>query len=361
MTTKSLLVGLTLSVIAISAAPLSSVESLIAEGDVAVRHGRLADAEKAYLEAIEEAKKTPGDLPRQPMLLNSLAAVYSMEGRYPEAESLCQRAITILGASVSPADPALANILNTLATVELHFGQYSKAEQYVQRAIATDTQHLPDRSAELLADYTTLGVALCARGKCKQADQVLRQGLQICMEGPACQVVTVAARSALAGVNVSRKRYLEAEQNYRKALEILELDAGPSNAIEAPILSDLAMLYADTKQFSKAEATGRSALEIASKELSDSDAAAKAALALGQALAGQGRFEAAEPYFKQEVTIHERAQGPKSVEYALALQQYAQFLRKNKRISEASLLETRAHELLFRAGQKVDIAEFPAR
>ena len=98
-------------------------------------------------------------------------------------------------------------------------------------------------------------------------------------------------------ISTRRGRYREAEDSYRDALEVLERILDPSNAMLAPVLSDLSSLYTNRKRFSEAEAMGLRALEIAAKELADSDSVAKAAISIGQALAGQGRFEAAEPYF----------------------------------------------------------------
>ena len=205
-------------------------------------------------------------------------------------------------------------------------------------------------------------MALCSQGKCKQADQVVQQALTLCEpNGAGCQNGSAAARATLAAIYARRGHYRQAEESYRNGLETLEGAYGSSNAILVPILSDLASLYASRNRFSEAEATGHRALEIAAKDLPVSAAAAKAALAVGQALAGQGRSEAAEPYFKQALTIHEQAQGPESIQYAWTLQQYGRFLRRAKRAAEASVAETRANAMLNRAGQKVDVSEFPKR
>jgi tetratricopeptide (TPR) repeat protein len=254
----------------------------------------------------------------------------------------------------------MASILSTLASVEIHVGEYGKAEQNIQRAIATRQQFFRDHDTELVAYYTTLGVVLCARGKCKQANEIVEQALRLCETSYVeCQTGIATARTTLGAINVNRKRYSEAEVWYRGALDLLAAAYGPSNAMLVPVLAELASLYASRNRYAEAEAAGRHSLEIAAKELSDSDEAAKAALAVGQSLAGQGRLENAEPYFKQSLAIHERAQGPETIEYAMAMQQYARFLRRAKRSSEASVIEMRANTLLNRAGQKVDISELP--
>jgi tetratricopeptide (TPR) repeat protein len=347
---------------AVTVAAQATFGTLAAEGDLAFNHGKFADAEKAYLEALKQPKETPEASSRQAAILNSLATIYNLEGRYPQAEVLCQRALTLVKTSTSKTDPALAGIFSTLGSVNLHLGKYAKAEQSIQRAITIFKQDSRDHHIALLADYTLLGVALCSQGKCKQADQVVQQALTLCEpNGAGCQNGIAAARATLAAIYARRGHYRQAEESYRNGLETLEGAYGSSNALLVPILSDLASLYASRNRFSEAEATGHRALEIAAIDLPESDAAAKAALAVGQALAGQGRFDAAEPYFEQALAIHERTQGSESIQYAWTLQQYARFLRKVKRSAEASVAETRASAMLNRAGQKVDVSQFPKR
>ena len=344
---------------AVPAAGQATFGTLAAQGNLAFSHGKFADAEKAYVEALKQPKETPEATSREAAILNSLAIIYSLEGRYAESESLCLRAVALVETTSANSDPVLASILSALGSVNLHLGKYSKAEQYIQRAIALRKHDSRDDHAGLLADYTLLGVALCSQDKCRQAEQVIQQALPLCEFGSIdCQNGSAAARATLAAIYARRGRYREAEESYNEAVEILQEAFGPSKSMLVPLLADLASLYASRSRFSEAEATGRRALEIAAKDLSGSDAAARAALATGQALAGQGHFEAAEPYFKQSLAIHERAQGPESIQYAWALQPYARFLRKAHRSAEASVIETRSNAMLNRAGQIVDVSEF---
>ena len=338
-----------------------TVVELTAEADRAFVNGKFATAEAAYLQALGQLENSPEAASRQPKILSGLAAIYNFEGRYAESESLCIRAITMVETTSSKTDLELVSMLSTLGTVDLHLGKYSKAEQCFRRAIAICKQDLGNRGAELVAAYALLGVVLCSQDKCKQADQIVQEAMTICEAGLDCQNGKASARLTLAAIYAKRGRYREAEDSYRDALEVLERNLGPSNARLVPVLSDLSSLYANRKRFSEAEAMGLRALDIAAKELADSDSVAKAALSIGRALAGQGRFEAAEPYFKQSLDIHERTQGPESIQYAWALQDYARFLRKTKRSPEASVVETRASTMLNRAHQTVDLSELPRR
>ena len=337
----------------------SQLKQLQSEGDFAFGQRRFADAEKAYLAAIEQGRKTSEPASHQAAVLNSLAAIYSFEGRYTEAESLCQQAITLLGATSGETNPELAIIFSTLGAVNLHIGKNAKAEQWLQQAIKLFNKDPGDHHVALLGAYSLLGVALCSQGKCRQADQIIQHALTLCEPSrPGCFQGIATAHVTLAAIYVRRGQYRKAEELYGHALEATERAYGPSNAMLVPTLSNLASLYVRRHRFLEAEASGRRALEIAAKVLSDSDATAKAALATGEALAGQERYEAAEPYFKQSLAIWERSQGPESLRYAWTLQQYARFLRKTNRSKEASVIETRANALVSRSGQTVDVSEF---
>jgi Flp pilus assembly protein TadD len=121
---------------AVTAAGQATFGTLAAQGDLAFSHGKFADAEKSYVEALKQPRETPEATSREAAILNSLAIIYSLEGRYAESESLCLRAVTMVETTSGKADPVLASILSALGSVNLHLGKYSKAGQYIQRAIA---------------------------------------------------------------------------------------------------------------------------------------------------------------------------------------------------------------------------------
>jgi len=359
MRSSNVFAGFLLTVASV-VAQQNRVDGLASQADLAFTQGKFAEAERAYLEVLKETNETTDPPSRLAKTLNALATIYNLQGRYKEAEPLCQRALALVEASSGGIESA--SILSTLASIEIHIGEYGKAEKNIRRAITIRLQYFKDHDPELVAYYTTLGVVLCTEGRCKQANEVVRQALRLCETSYVdCQTAIATARTTLGAINVNRKRYSEAEEWYRGALDLLAATYGPSNAVLIPTLAELASLHASRNRYAEAEAAGRRAMEIAAKELPNSDAAAKAALAVGQALAGQRRLEAAEPYFKQSLAILERSQGPETFEYAMAMQQYARFLRRAKRSPEASAIETRAAAVLNRIGQTVDASDMARR
>lgn len=74
----------------------SRLDQLNAQVATLYQQGRLPDATEAALLALQEAEGTYGlDHPDAATSLNNLAMLYRAQGRYVEAEPLCQRALGI--------------------------------------------------------------------------------------------------------------------------------------------------------------------------------------------------------------------------------------------------------------------------
>jgi tetratricopeptide (TPR) repeat protein len=69
-------------------------------------------------------------------ILNNLAELYRVQGKYAEAEPLYQRALAILEEALGPHHPHLATSLNNLALLYRAGGKYGEAEPLYRRALA---------------------------------------------------------------------------------------------------------------------------------------------------------------------------------------------------------------------------------
>ena len=63
--------------------------------------------------------------------------------RYPEAESLQKRALSMKEKILGPEDPELATSLNYLAYIYHDQGKYSEAEPLYQRALSITEKSFP--------------------------------------------------------------------------------------------------------------------------------------------------------------------------------------------------------------------------
>src|SRR5262249_2010219 len=97
--------------------------------------GRLEGAERLYQSALAIAdQKLPAGHPTYLTLLHNLAALYRVQDRLAEAETVLKRAIAI-GEATGGIHPHLAKATNNLALVFQRQGRLSEAGRLFQRAI----------------------------------------------------------------------------------------------------------------------------------------------------------------------------------------------------------------------------------
>ena len=74
--------------------------------------------------------------------MNNLAALYSAQGRYAEAEPLYKRALGDPGEGAGPRPSGRGQSLNNLALLYTEQGRYAEAEPRYTRALAIDEKAL---------------------------------------------------------------------------------------------------------------------------------------------------------------------------------------------------------------------------
>ena len=74
------------------------------------------------------------------MSINNLAALYTAEKRYAEAEPLCKRSLAITESSLGPLHPNVAIVLDNLALIYRKTGKQSYAESTQKRATLIRTE-----------------------------------------------------------------------------------------------------------------------------------------------------------------------------------------------------------------------------
>jgi len=140
--------------------------------------------------------------------------------------------------------------------------------------------------------------------------------------------------------------YDEAEQLYRRALEIDEQCHGASSPEVAASLNNLAILLVATDRPSEAEPLLRRALEIDEQFSGPEDAAVAICLnSLAELLRSTNRLSEAELLYRRALDIYERFYKPDNPAVAACLNNLAELLRTTSRLSEAELLYRRALDI----------------
>jgi tetratricopeptide (TPR) repeat protein len=148
-------------------------------GKSAYRQRRYAEAQKEFLTALQEAEKFGTRDPRLARTLNDLAAVYSTQEKYAEAESLYYRALEILKNALGAEHPDLATTLNNVAVLYDAQGRYSEAEALYRRALAIDEKALGPEHGDIATDLHNLAALYENQGKYTEAEPLYLRALAI--------------------------------------------------------------------------------------------------------------------------------------------------------------------------------------
>src|SRR5262245_56195107 len=150
-----------------------------AAGVKALDAGKYKEAEKHFLAALEIAEKFDATDFRLARSLNNLSALYLAQGRYPEAEPLCKRAVEMIEIALGPEDPEVANNLNTLAALYLRQGRYTDAGLSFKRALAISEKALGPEHRDVGLVLNNLGAAYNYAGRNVEAEPLLVRALRI--------------------------------------------------------------------------------------------------------------------------------------------------------------------------------------
>jgi tetratricopeptide (TPR) repeat protein len=98
--------------------------------------GRYPEAEPLYVRSLSIREQQLGaDHPDTASILNNLAGLYESMGRYPEAEPLYVRSLSICEQQLGADHPSTAISLNNLAGLYHVMGRYPEAEPLYLRAL----------------------------------------------------------------------------------------------------------------------------------------------------------------------------------------------------------------------------------
>jgi tetratricopeptide (TPR) repeat protein len=138
---------------------------------------RLGSAEVLYRSALDMADdSTWPSAAEQVTLLCGLGTVYQYGGRFTEAESLFQQAVTM---SAQDRGPTAAVAWHHLAVLELLRGRFVSGESYAARALDLRERALGPNHPAVANDRVTLAAVLSRQGKLDLAEKLFRRAISM--------------------------------------------------------------------------------------------------------------------------------------------------------------------------------------
>ena len=151
----------------------------------------------------------------------------------------------------------------------------------------------------------------------------------------------------LASQNQDEGQYEEAEELYKRALEIYEDELGEEHLYTAFVLNDLAMLYDEQERYKEAEKLYKRAVKIFENNLENDSITATTLSGLADLYKNQGMNEEAEKCYKRAIEILEEVWETEAQQIQLYADYYSlsEICKNQGRNEEAEKLFDRALEI----------------
>jgi tetratricopeptide (TPR) repeat protein len=242
---------------------LSQRVNLLAElGNILSNLNEYGPARRYFEERLALAERG-GDESDITRALNDLAELLRITGRFPEAEPLFRRALTIDENKLGPEHPDVAVRLNNLAQILKDSNDLAAAELLFRRALEVGEKSLGSEHPHVATYLNNLAGLLQDTNRLAEAEPLMRRALAIDEKSYGPEHPKVAIRfNNLAQMLQATNRLAEAEPLMRRALTIEEKSFGPDNPIVAISLNNLAQMLQATHRLAEAEPLSRRAAGI---------------------------------------------------------------------------------------------------
>ncbi|WP_043428336.1 CHAT domain-containing protein [Cystobacter fuscus] len=246
-------------------------------------------------------------------------------GRYPEALTRAEQALTLRESILGAEHLDVANCLRLMGNIYQRQGNMARAEPLLQRALSL-LQLLPGK-ADHATTQTLLSLAMLYTKQLQydKAEPLCLRALAIREAALGKSHPDVAeALHVLAVLYTEQERYDQAEPLYRRSLTIREAALGKSHPDVAKTLHGLAALYSSQGLYDQAEPLYRRALAIREQSLGKNHPdVAESLLGLAAFAYTKGLIDQAEPLFQRALAIREAAFGSEDPDVAEVLNNLA--------------------------------------
>lgn len=284
------------------------VNTLLYQGQIALKLGDLEQAEVSFKEGLELAREA-NEPERICAALTDLGSVAWRRGKYALAEEYLKEGLAI--ARKLNYKERICVILKLLGSVSGNKGDLLLSETYLQEGLSLARQ-LNDRD-QISFMLINLGVTIGEQGKIAEAEEYLKEGLVLARQiGHREQVCIIILN--LGGLAIERGNYIQAEEYFQEGL-IIARQLGHLEWISI-LLLNLGEVTIHRQDYYQAETYLDETLLLA-RQIGRPRIIAKALYACGTIYISQKQIEKAEKVFQEMLTI-----SPEGDQELIALAQY---------------------------------------
>jgi tetratricopeptide (TPR) repeat protein len=186
--------------------------------------------------ALDQAQKTNASDSELCACLIDLAYLYKEQGNLDQAETMCRLGLALQEKIHQPNHPYVAHTLRILSEICRGLGRYEEAESTLERAMTIMRTVRPEDGQEIAPFKVDMARLLMARGEYANAESHFKQALGVIDKsfGPE-HLYTAKVRSGLADLYSMQGRYAEAQTLIQRALPIYERVHGPDHHFLIPL------------------------------------------------------------------------------------------------------------------------------
>ena len=259
--------------------------------------GKYAEAEPLYNEVLELRKRTLGEEHPDTLIAgNNLALLYQYEGKLADAEALFEKTLQGMRRVLGNDHLETLIALGNLGIVYFRGGRYAEAEPVFTEVLEAKRRVLGEQHPETMTSMNNLAVLYRQQGKYAEAEDLYRKVVDIqrrVMGEEHPHVLLTLNGIAVLYERQGRER--EAEALYGQALAVQRRILGEGHPDTMGTARNLAALQLGRREYAEAESLLRPLVSAASKESPESWQRFDLESMLGAAIAGQRKFEEAEP------------------------------------------------------------------
>jgi tetratricopeptide (TPR) repeat protein len=250
------------------------------------------EAERAYSEALAIRTRL-GDKNGSARVLHDIAMLYSLETRYDDAMRLLKRAADRVKSASAPDPTIEALVLNGIGIIDYRQGKNGKAED----AFKAVMQKVSGSGIEFdtTSVLNNLGNVYIAQKKFKQAEELLQNVLEMKQTsfGPTHPSL-VFTLLALGNLETDIGQYSKAEDQFQRALGILQARNENVDLLTARVLFSLSLCYSKSERKLQADSTLAQAAALARPNLEKNPDMRPIVENYAAVLRGQGKTKEAE-------------------------------------------------------------------
>jgi eukaryotic-like serine/threonine-protein kinase len=259
--------------------------------------GKYAEAEPLYVEVLDLRRRTLGDEHPDTLIAgNNLALLYQYEGKFSEAERLFEETLQDMRRVLGPDHLETLITMGNLGLGYFREGRLSEAEPIFTEVLERKRRVLGEEHPETLTSMNNLGVLYRQQGRYREAEAVYTKVVdvqrRVLGEEHPNMLLT---RNGLALLYERQGKNEQAEALYTEVMGVQRRVLGAGHPDTIGTSRNLAALHLLTRKYVEAESLLRDLVSLVEKDSPDSWQRFDLESMLGSALAGQARYDEAEP------------------------------------------------------------------